>query len=205
MVGSYVNLLGEEFGDKLGEDGKAYVRFASDGALRMQNLVKDLLDFSLVGRRQLELETVGLITVIREVLDDLGPLLDENQVDVTIDDGGLPDVQGDAALLRQVFSNLLSNAAKFRESSRSTLVRVSAVRENDYWRLRVQDNGIGLNPKYAEQIFNMFTRLHRASEHPGTGIGLAICKRVVERHGGTMGVDSTLGIGSTFWFTLQAC
>ncbi len=205
MVGSYVNLLREEFGDTLGEDGQAYVQFASDGALRMQALVQDLLHFSLVGRRQLELETVSLNTAVSAVLDDLGPLLAENQVDVKIDDDGLPEVQGDAALLRQLFANLLTNAAKFKESSRSPLVQISAVRESDHWRLRVQDNGIGLNPEYAEQIFNMFTRLHRASEYPGTGIGLAICKRVVERHGGTMGVESALGIGSTFWFTLQAC
>lgn len=205
MVRSYVDLLREEFGDKLSEDGDTYMNFASDGAMRMHNLVRDLLEFSRVGRRQLELEQVSLNVVVNDVLTDLEALLDENSVEVKIDEAGLPTVNGDAGLLRQLFSNLLTNAAKFRDPARVTRVQIGARREQDYWRLQVEDNGLGFKTEYAEKIFGMFARLHRVGEYEGTGMGLAICNRVVERHGGEMGAESTPGAGSAFWFTLAAC
>jgi signal transduction histidine kinase len=201
MVGSYVQLLAKRYKGKLDASADEFIGFALDGALRMQRLIEDLLAFSRVATRGAAFVPTDTNVALDEALRSLKLTLEETGGSVTRDP--LPTLPVDGGQLEHVFLNLISNALKFR-SIAAPAIHVSATREDSGWRFSVRDNGIGIEPQYFERIFVIFQRLHARSQYGGTGIGLAITKKVVERHGGRIWVESTPGQGATFFFTLPA-
>jgi len=199
MVASYAQLLERRYGDRLDEDAREFIRYMVEGARRMRDLINDLLDYSRVGRRGRPFAPVSLETVLEEVLAALEPAITETEARITC--GPLPELRADEAQMRQLFQNLLSNAIKFR-GEEPPRVHVGARREGALWHITVEDNGIGIDPQYAERIFLLFQRLHTQREYPGTGIGLAICKKIVERHGGRIWVDTDRRRGAAFHLVL---
>jgi light-regulated signal transduction histidine kinase (bacteriophytochrome) len=184
----------------LDEKADKYIHYASDGARRMQRLVADLLEYSRVGSQGKSLLPVDANAVLVSVLDSLQALI--GGANATVEHGALPLVLADEVQLRQVFQNLISNAIKFR-SAAAPHVTVKATAASGRWLFSVADNGIGLDMKHAARIFQMFQRLHELGRYEGSGIGLAIAKRIVERHGGSIWVESQIGAGTTFCFSLK--
>jgi signal transduction histidine kinase len=201
MVASYTQLLAKRYKGRLDSDADEFIGFAVDGVNRMQGLIKDLLTYSRVGTRGKEFEPIDCAEMLNEALVNLKVAIEESGAVVTHD--GLPIVVGDGTQLGQLFQNLVGNAIKFR-NERLPLVHVSARRNGKEWLFSVRDNGIGIDPQYAERIFVIFQRLHGKGEYPGTGIGLAVCKKIVERHRGRIWVESEPGKGATFCFTIPA-
>jgi len=201
MVTSYVQLLAQRYKGKLDSDADDFISFTVDGAVRMWKLINDLLTYSRVGMRDKELERTDCETVLNLSLNNLKAAIEEKGAIVTHDP--LPKVMADHAQLGQVFQNLIGNAIKF-QGNEPPRVHVSASRNGNGWTFSVHDNGIGIAPEHAERIFIIFQRLHSRDEYPGTGIGLAICKKIVERHGGSIWVESKVGKGATFYFILPA-
>jgi len=199
MVSSYTQLLAQRYEGQLDEKAKKYIDYAVDGAIRMQRLINDLLTYSRVGTRGNPLAPTDSRAVLGEALRNLAAMIEEKQALVTNDD--LPTVRADASQLAQVFQNLIANAIKFRGEA-PPRVHVSAREQAGEWIFSVADNGIGIDPQYADRLFVIFQRLHTRDEYPGTGIGLALCRRIVERHGGRIWFESELGKGSTFYFTI---
>jgi PAS domain S-box-containing protein len=197
-VNSYAQLIARKYQGNLDAKADKYIGYIMEGAVRMQQLINDLLEFSRVGTRGKELEPTDCEKVLGQVLNNLKVAIAESNAVVTHDP--LPRVIGDETQLLQLFQNLLSNAIKFHRSE-PPQVHVKAQQQDNEWLFSISDNGIGMEPEYFERIFMIFQRLHSRSEYPGTGIGLAICKKIVERHGGHMWVDSTPGVGTTFYFT----
>lgn len=200
MVTSYTELLEKKYGAALGDDGKRYVFYAADGARRMRQLIHDLLRYARVGRALVR-QPVDLTQVADDVLNDLAVSIVESGARVSF--ATLPTVSGDRDQLASLLRNLLTNAIKYR-SSAPPEITVTVAKEQDGWLFSVQDNGIGIDPRHHERIFNIFQRLHAKDQHAGSGIGLALCKRIVEAHGGRIGVTSREGAGARFWFTLPA-
>jgi signal transduction histidine kinase len=201
-VASFCQLLQQRYGGQLDERADQYIGFAVDGARRMQDLINDLLAFSRVGRVERPHVPVDCNALLERARADLATAIEESGAEV--ESGPLPTVEGDASLLRLVFQNLLGNAIKFRGEA-APRVRVDAERDDGQWRFSVGDNGIGIDPEYAERIFVIFQRLHPRSTYEGTGIGLAMCRKIVEYHGGRMWLDTSDGdSGSRFCFTLPA-
>ena len=200
MVTSYLKLIECRYGDALDEDGEEFLEFAVDGAERMREMIDGLLKYSRVETRGDPFEPVDLNDVLDSVRKDLRMQIEESNADITTDN--LPDVDGDESQLRQVFQNLLSNAIEY--SGDEPKVDISARRDEDRWIISVQDNGIGIDSDKQERIFEVFQRLHTHEEHSGTGIGLALSRRIVKRHGGEIWVDSEPGEGATFSFTIPA-
>lgn len=198
MVVSYMGLLEQRCADQLDEKGKKYVGFASDGAARMKQMVDDLLSYSRIDQGG-TFEPVKLDAVVRDVLDGLSLLIRES--DATITHEGLPEVVADEAQMRQLMQNLLSNSLKFRGED-APVIDITTRRVDGFVEVIVRDNGIGFDPEHAERIFQMFQRLHGRADYEGNGIGLALTKRIVERHGGTISAESEPGKGATFRFTL---
>lgn len=201
-VASFCQLLQQRYGGQLDARADQYIGFAVDGAQRMQDLINDLLAFSRVGRVEQAHTDVDCAALLARVRTDLSRAIEESGA--TIEAEELPTVRGDASLLRLVFQNLCANAIKFR-GEEPPVVRIGVEREDDCWRFAVSDNGIGIDPEYAERIFVLFQRLHPRSQYEGTGIGLAMCRKIVEYHGGRMWLDperAAAGGGSTFYFTL---
>jgi light-regulated signal transduction histidine kinase (bacteriophytochrome) len=199
MMASYLQLLERRYKGKLDADADEFIAYALEGAARMRALTNDLLEYSRVGTRGRPFEPTDCVGVIQGVLANLLAAVEESGAVVTYD--GLPTVMADATQLTQLFQNLIGNAIKFR-GKEPPPVRISAERQGKEWLFSVSDNGIGIAPEYTDRIFNIFQRLHSRSEYPGTGIGLAICKKIVERHGGRIWVESEPGKGSTFHFTI---
>ena len=199
MVSSYTQLLQRRFRDKLDGDATEFMGYIVDGAARMKQLIEDLLAYSRVGTRGKEFRPVQVEGALRRAIANLRAAISESAASVSND--ALPAVLGDDVQLAQLFQNLIGNALKFRSASVPRIHVSCAEKENEF-EFAVADNGIGIEPQYFERIFMVFQRLHNKGEYPGTGIGLAICKKVVERHGGRIWVDSTPGGGSTFRFTL---
>jgi len=199
MVASYVQLLARRYKGKLDSDADEFIGYAVDGANRMQHLIQDLLSYSRVQTRGKPFELVDCQEVLGEVLADLQIALEECNAKVTGE--SLPVVLADKTQIRQLLQNLVGNAVKFR-GEQAPLIRVAARRDDGEWIFSVQDNGIGFESEYAERIFVIFQRLHGRQEYPGTGIGLAVSKKIVERHGGKIWVESAPGKGSTFYFSL---
>jgi PAS domain S-box-containing protein len=199
MVASYTGLLERRYKDKLDAAGREFIHFAVDGATRMQKLIQDLLLLSRVGTRGEPFGRVDSDAVLRQALRDLRRRIGETKGGVT--HGPLPAVWGDATQIGQLFLNLIGNALKFHGAD-PPRVEVRAERKGELWEFSVADNGIGVAPEHQQRIFVVFQRLHTRDEYPGTGIGLAICKKIVERHGGSIWVDARPGPGSTFRFTL---
>jgi len=199
MVSSYTQLLGRRYGEKLQGDAQEFMHYIVDGAARMKQLIEDLLAYSRVGTKGKEFQPVALEAPLKKAIGNLRAAIEESGAAVTWDP--LPTVDADEMQLAQLFQNLMGNALKFRGKS-VPRIHVRALEKDDAWQLTVGDNGIGIEPQYFERIFMLFQRLHTMGEYPGTGIGLAICKKVVERHGGRIWVSSTPGEGSQFHFTL---
>jgi PAS domain S-box-containing protein len=199
MVSSYTQLLGRRYGDKFDGDAKEFMHYIVDGAARMKQLIEDLLAYSRVGTKGKEFKPLSVEAALQRAITNLRAAIEESGAAITWDP--LPTVEGDEMQLAQVFQNLMGNALKFR-GARPPRIHVGATQDNGAWQLTVADNGIGIEPQYFERIFMLFQRLHTMGEYPGTGIGLAICKKVVERHGGRIWVSSTPGEGSQFHFTL---
>jgi signal transduction histidine kinase len=198
-VASFCQALQRRYQGQLDERADQYIEFAVDGAKRMQVLINDLLAFSRVGRSGHELELVQLDGVLAQATSSLSRMLEESGATVLAED--LPTVRGERALLVSLFQNLISNAVKFR-SQRPPVVRFAAERQQGQWQLSCTDNGIGVDPDYAERIFVIFQRLHTKEAYPGTGIGLAMCRKIVEYHGGHMWLDPHHSDGAQFRFTL---
>jgi len=199
MVASYVQLLGRRYKDKLDEHADEFIDYAVDGANRMQRLINALLDYSRVGTRGKALEPTDCEAAFEKALANLQAAVME--CGATVDHDPLPTVMADDVQLTQLFQNLIGNAIKF-QNEKPPHVHVAAEQKGDEWVISVRDNGIGIEPDYVERIFLIFQRLHSRSEFAGTGIGLAICKKIVERHGGRIWVESQPGKGSTFYFTI---
>jgi PAS domain S-box-containing protein len=202
MVASYTQLLARRYQGKLDAQADKYIAFAVDGAQRMQTLINDLLALSRVGTQGRPFVPTDVGAVVQRALRWLGKSLEESGGAVEV--GPMPTVPADAGQLEQVFQNLLANALKFRRPGVPPRIAVTAVPNGAEWRCAVRDNGIGFEPQYAEQIFVVFQRLHTRAEYAGTGVGLAICKKVVERHGGRIWAESVPNEGTTFYFTLPA-
>lgn len=200
MVSSFTQLLEQRYSDQLDDRAKKYIGFAVDGAMRMQRLINDLLTYSRINTKGQSLESVESGVALDEALRNLSTTIAESETVITHDD--LPAVRADATQLLQVFQNLIANAIKFRRAD-SPRIHVSARDLGATWLFSVADNGIGIEEQYAERIFVIFQRLHTRQEYPGTGIGLAVVKRIVERHGGKIWFESEPGRGTTFYFTLQ--
>jgi PAS domain S-box-containing protein len=199
MVASYTQLLARRYQGKLDEDADEFIHYAVDGAKRMQELIQDLLSYARVGSAGSAFDRVNCQELVAELTSDMRSTLESASADVRV--GSLPQVSGDQVQLRQVFQNLIGNAVKYCGNERPR-IDISAERSDGTWTFSVRDNGIGIEPQYTEQVFSMFKRLHGRDRYEGTGIGLAICKKIVERHGGRIWVESQPGDGSTFRFTL---
>ncbi len=199
MVSSFLQLLKKKYDNQLDETAGKYIHIAVDGADRMKILISDLLNFSRISTNKEAFIPVDLNESIKNVLRSYQHLIAEANAIIHTDQ--LPVVTGNASQMEQLFQNLVGNALKYR-SSEPPQIKISSLENEKDWTFHIKDNGIGLNKNYAEKIFEIFQRLHTKSEYSGTGIGLAICKKIVERHGGQIGVDSTPGKGSQFFFTL---
>jgi PAS domain S-box-containing protein len=201
MISSYVQLLAERYRGRLDRDADDFIHYAVDGVYRMENLLDALLDYARVGSRARPFVEVDMREVLEDVKRNLLLAIEDSGAIIEAD--GLPRVRADPTQVAQLLQNLLANAIKFRGDNRP-LVQLSATLDGDRWRFRVHDNGIGIDPRHRERVFGIFERLHTSDEYPGTGIGLSICKRIVQRHGGRIWVESEPGRGSDFYFTLPA-
>lgn len=201
IVAGYAQLLTKRYRGTLGEDADEFIEYMVDGVRRMQALIDALLQYSRVGRKGREMAPVDLDVAFDDAMANLQAAIEESQARVTRDD--LPDVVADRLQLAQLFQNLIGNALKFK-GEEPPAVHVGAERHNGEWILEVRDNGIGIEPQYVDRIFDIFERLHSRERYDGTGIGLSICKKIVERHGGRIWVESDAGRGSAFRFTIPA-
>ena len=199
MIASYVTLLARRYKGKLDDEADDFIYFAVDGAKRMQQLINDLLAYSRVKTRGRNFEPTNCNDVLSDALSNLHFTIEDNNALITHD--SLPTVTADKIQLSQLYQNLISNAVKFRSES-PPRVHVACEQVENEWVFSVHDNGIGIDPQYNNRIFEVFKRLHGREHYPGTGIGLAICKKIVERHGGRIWVKSEPGKGSTFCFTM---
>jgi PAS domain S-box-containing protein len=199
MVTSFVQLLQHRYQGKLDKDADEFISYAVDGASHMQRLINDLLKYSRVGTHSKDLEPTDCNNVISHAISNLGRAITENKAIINIDH--LPTVLADYTQLVQLFQNLISNAIKYHSKKRPEIL-IRAINKGDFWLFSVRDNGIGIDKEYNDKIFTIFQRLHDKSKYPGTGIGLSICKKIVERHGGRIWVESKPGQGSTFYFTM---
>jgi PAS domain S-box-containing protein len=200
MVTSYVQLLAEDYRGRLDSDADEYIRYAVDGTRRMHALIQDLLLYSRIGTGELNRSPVATGDLVAEAVRNLGTTMADAGAEVV--SGDLPTVVGDRIKLVPVFQNLIGNAVKFRSADRPPRVEISAERADGGWTFTVADNGIGIDAKYEDRIFEVFQRLHTRDEYPGTGIGLSVCRRVIERHGGRIWLERNGGPGTTFKFLL---
>ena len=203
MVHTYVQLLERRYASKLDDDARRFIGFAKDGAKRIDRLILDLLEYSRVGRMSKTPAPVDLAAVLNDVLDNLVIAIEESNADIQVTPG-LPVVMGDDSELQRLLQNLLGNALKYRAPERIPAIRIDWQRRPESLEITVQDNGIGIAPDSYERVFMLFHRLHSQDEYEGTGIGLALCKKIVEHHGGNIWVKSTVGEGSIFGFTLPS-
>jgi signal transduction histidine kinase len=199
MITSYTKLLAKRYSGKLDKDADAFIEYAVDGAKRMQGLIQDLLIYSRVGSKGKEFAPTDCGAVLAKTLVVLHTLIQESGATITQD--SLPTLMADETQLGQLFQNLIGNAIKYRDRA-APEVQISCKCDGSSWIFSVKDNGIGIDPRYSERIFVIFQRLHNKERYSGTGIGLAICKKIVERHGGRIWVESELGHGATFYFTI---
>lgn len=197
-VTGFVQLLRQELDNKLTDTTSEYMTFVIEGVSRMQSLISGLLQYSRIGHHG-QIRSIDARGALDRALAHLQVSIQETNTKITFDD--LPMVRMDSVQLSQLFQNLVGNAIKFR-SNGNPEIHIGAVRQDSSWRFSVADNGIGIEPQYAEKIFLIFQRLHTRDKYPGTGIGLAICKKIIERHGGEIWVESAIGRGSTFYFTV---
>ncbi len=198
-VSGFVQLLQRKHGHRLDAEAQTFIQYAVDGVQRMETLIRDLLAYSRVNARGKELAPTDAGVALSEALGHLHARVVETAAEISC--GELPTVRADEPQLVQVFQNLLGNALKFR-SEAPPKIEVTARRAGDFWQFSLRDNGIGIEPKYHDTVFEAFRSLHTRDKYPGSGLGLAICKKIVGRHGGRIWVESQLGEGATFHFTL---
>ncbi len=199
MVSSFTQLLERRYKGKLDKDGEDFINFAVDGANRMQRLINDLLDYSRLTTRGKKFERVDVGSIVGQVFTNLQQRIEESHAIITQDD--LPIIEADESQMVQLFQNLIQNALKFRKNT-PPRVHISVNKGEAYYVFAVSDNGMGIDSQYADRIFQVFQRLNPSRDYPGTGIGLAICKRIVERHRGKIWFESEVGSGSKFFFTI---
>lgn len=202
-VASFCQLLEKRYGTELDARGKQYIDFAVDGAKRMQVLINDLLTFSRVGRVHDRWTTVDLDRALDRALANLALVVEESGTTIVREDP-LPEVTGDPTTLAMIWQNLIGNAVKFRDPDEPCVITVGCVREEDSWHFTVTDNGIGIAPEFAEKVFVIFQRLHARDEYDGTGIGLALCRKIIEFHGGRIRLDPEFRQGARIHFSLPA-
>jgi PAS domain S-box-containing protein len=198
-IAGFTELLANRYKGTFDDKAESYMAYIVDGATRMRSLINDLLDYSRVMRSTRELADTDCSAVLSWVLYDLEPAIRESNAEIIC--GALPVIRGDQSQLGQLFQNLIGNAIKYRGVAPPRVV-INAARQREAWLFSVADNGIGIAPEFSERIFAIFQRLHTRAEYPGTGIGLAVCRKIVERHGGKIWVESAVGAGSTFFFTI---
>jgi len=201
MVTSYVQLIQQSFKSGDFSETDDYIDTSINAVNRMKALINDLLDYSRIRSKPMDLKKNPLEQILQGAIRNLEVRIRESNAQITHDP--LPTLKVDASQMNQLFQNLLSNALKFHSKERSSQIHISAKNGNDFWTVCVQDNGIGIEPKYHDRIFQIFQRLHSREKYEGTGIGLAICKLVAERHGGDLWVKSEPGKGSRFYFTIK--
>ncbi len=201
QVANYVQLLEMRYQEQLDEDAKEFITFAVEGVSLMQTLIDDVLAYSKVDRQGIDFEPIDLETALNRALGNLRGRISESGAVITHDE--LPTLMADSTQMMQLFQNLIGNAIKFR-SDKPPKMYVGASRLEDAWLFSVRDNGIGIDPQFSDRIFIIFQRLHTRDEYHGTGMGLAICKKIVECHRGEMWVASELDQGATFYFTIPA-
>jgi light-regulated signal transduction histidine kinase (bacteriophytochrome) len=199
MITSFLKLLEMEMEGKLDENSKEYIHFTVDGAERMKVLINDLLEYSRIGTNSEKFTLTDFNEVVKDVLQVLEENIQETGALISVKP--LPSLPANRSLISQLFLNLIGNAIKYRDH-KIPQVEIGSIEEAENWKFYVNDNGIGIDPRYYDKIFVMFQRIHSKSEYKGTGIGLAICKKVVQSHGGNIWVESQPGIGSTFYFTI---
>lgn len=201
-ISSFTQLLERRYSDKLDKDADEFIGYVVEAAKRMQQMILDLLEYSRIMTKGEEFREINTTEALNEALFYLKSIIEECNVEITHDE--LPQLRADRSQITKVFQNLISNAIKFRNPGVPPKIHISAKedKEKNEYVFSVQDNGIGMDPQYAEQIFTIFQRLHTLDEYPGTGIGLSIVRRIIERHGGHVWVESELGKGSTFYFTI---
>lgn len=207
MINSYLQMLERRLGKELSAENKKMMDFAVKGAQRLDQMLLALLDYSRVGRKGQPKESFHLAEGLQEALLFLQPDIQDSQAKIRWEPENLeawPQVQASPDEMTRLFQNLLSNALKYRYKDQSPDIRVTLTSEQEHWKIRVQDNGIGIDPEQSERLFQVFQRLHTQQEYAGTGVGLAVVRKIVERHGGQVGVEpNTSGQGSCFYFTLS--
>lgn len=201
MVSSFTQMLERRYKDKIDADANDFIHYAVDGANRMQKLINDLLDFSRITTRGKDFTKVDLSQLLGQAISNLQQLISDNSALVSNDD--LPEMNVDESQIIRVFQNLIENAIKYRKSTELPKVHISCKNQNKFYEFAIRDNGIGIDMQFHDRIFIIFQRLHSKEEYPGTGIGLSICKRIVERHGGSLWFNSVVNEGTTFYFTLN--
>jgi PAS domain S-box-containing protein len=201
MVNSYLNLLKKNYDPHLDEKGKKYIAYASDGAIRMRQIIADLLEFSRVGKTNHVAENIQLNKLVNEVIQLFKKEIKEKKALFKI--GPLPTIHYPSSPIRQVFQNLISNAIKYCPPNQSPQINISSKELEDFWQISISDNGIGIDPQFHQSIFQIFHRLHTKEEYPGTGMGLAITKKIIENLGGIIFIESELGKGASFHFTIK--
>jgi light-regulated signal transduction histidine kinase (bacteriophytochrome) len=200
MVASYIQLLQRRYKGQLTSEADEFINYAVDGVVRMKTLINDLLIYSRVNTKEFPPESVDCNVIVEKTLVNLKAAIDESNATINVDP--LPTLHANSLQISQLFQNLISNAIKFRREGVPPVVNITAKHAGNEWLFTVSDNGIGIDKEFSDKIFVIFQRLHNASEYPGTGIGLAICKRIVERLGGHIWVEAEPNKGSTFNFTI---
>ena len=202
MISSYVKLLGRRYKGKLDQDADDFINYAVDGVDRLSHMITDLLDYSRVDAHGQEQQPTQSFQILQDALANLDSAIQESGA--VIDVSNLPVVMADPHQLARLFQNLISNAIKYRSPDRRPKIVLNAIRQGECWKFSISDNGIGIEPESSGRLFQLFQRLHNRQEYPGTGIGLATCKKIVEQLGGRIWIESTPGEGSIFYFTLPA-
>ena len=200
MIVSFIQLLEKRYKDKLDEDANNFIAFIVDGAKRMQTMINDLLVYSRIGRKDKQLSQFDINVVIKVVIDNLRKSIEDTNAKITYDP--LPTLIANETGFMQLLQNLISNALKFHKVEEPPVVNISANLQKNQWIFSIHDNGIGIDSQYFERIFIIFQRLHKKDEYDGTGIGLAICKKIVQHHKGKIWVEADVGKGSTFYFSI---
>jgi len=201
MVRNFMGLLQQNYSEKLDEKANRYIHFAADGALRMTVLIDDLLEFSRIGKKDTEIEEIDVKTVVSKVIQYYETSIASEEAVVRV--GKMPNIPCVPILMRRLFQNLIGNALKYHAKERVPEIEIESEEKEGYWLFSVGDNGIGINEMFKVEIFDLFKRLHSTEEYTGTGMGLAMCKKIVEQHGGRIWVESEAGTGSTFYFTIS--
>ena len=200
MISSFLNQIQKKYDPLLDETGRLYIRFAVDGAVRMRRIILDLLEYSRVGRQLYQYENINTTDLLNEVVSIYTSIIEEKKLVVTFKE--IPEIFAARSPIHQLFQNLISNAIKYQHPNSTTKINITCIESNENWLFAVEDNGIGIDPEYFKKIFVIFQRLHNKDEYSGTGIGLAICKKIIDNHNGKIWVESVYGKGSTFYFTI---